>query len=370
MKWKHALIIIFVLLLIPLGVYLYFQNRYQQMVVIRNRNLSVTPTVTPTPDPNRDFSILLLGYAGANHDGGFLTDSIMLARISPKLQKVDLISLPRDLWVVMPISTTATQSAKINFAYALGISDKKYPDKSVEYTGPAGGGEISKYIVSTVTGIKPDYFFALDFTAFTKAIDQLGGLDVQVPKTFDDEFYPLEVGTTDLCGKSEDEIKAITATLSGDKLDQQFSCRYEHLHFDKGSIHMDGQTALKYARSRHSQTDGGDFNRSERQRIVIEAIKEKVVSLNIFSKVIPIIKTLSSHLTTDMDIKTMESLLVRAPEFSQYKINSQAITDKNFLKLGVSSNKQSILIPKLGENNYSDIQKYLKESNIGGTNLN
>ena len=148
MKWKHALIIIFVLSLIPLGVYLYFQNRYQQMVVIRNKNISVTPTITPTPDPNRDFFHTSFGVMlGANHDGGFLTDSIMLARVSPKLQKIDLISLPRDLWVVMPISTTATQSAKINFAYALGISDKKYPNKSVEYTGLAGGGEMSKYIV-------------------------------------------------------------------------------------------------------------------------------------------------------------------------------------------------------------------------------
>jgi len=332
------------------------------MVVIPNRTLNISPTVTPTPDPNRDFSILLLGYAGANHDGGYLTDSIMLARISPKLQKVDLISLPRDLWVVMPISTTATQSAKINSAYAVGISDKKYPNKAIEFTGPAGGGEMSKYVVSAVTGIKPDYFFAVDFSGFTKAIDQLDGLDVKVAKTFDDEFYPLDVGTTDLCGKSEDEIKAISATMSGDKLDQQFICRYEKLHFDKGLNHLDGITSLKFARSRHSQTDGGDFNRSERQRLVVEAIKNKIVSLNIFSKIIPLIKTLSSHIKTDMSFSEMEQYISRAPEFSQYKINSLAITDKNFLKMGISKDHQSILIPILGENNFTDIQIYLNNN--------
>jgi LCP family protein required for cell wall assembly len=362
MKWKHVLIFVLLVSLFPLGTYLYFQNSYKKIVVVPNKNINITPTVTPTPDPDRDFSVLLLGYGGAGHDGGYLTDSIMLARISPKLQKIDLISLPRDLWVSIPTSVDATHSGKINSAYAIGIDDRKYPDKAVQFTGEAGGGELSKYIVSQVTAINPDYFFTVDFSAFTKAIDQLGGLDVKVAKTFDDEFYPLDVGTTDLCGKSDEEIKSLEATMSGDKLDQQFTCRYEHLHFDKGTVHMDGSTALKYARSRHSQTDGGDFNRSERQRLVVEAIKDKVVSLNIFNKIIPIIKTLSSHIKTDMTISQMESYLTRALEFSQYKINSMAITDKNFLNIGVSSDRQSILMPILGENNFADIQNYLNSN--------
>ena len=362
MKWKQIIIFILLVSLFPLGTYLYFQNSYKKMLVVPNKNINISPTVTPTPDPNRDFSVLLLGYGGAGHDGGYLTDSIILARISPKLQKIDLISLPRDLWVSMPTSTTASHSAKINSAYTVGIDDKKYPNKSVEFTGPAGGGEMSKYVISQVTGIKADYFFAVDFSGFTKAIDQLGGLDVKVVKTFDDEFYPLDIGATDLCGKSDEEIKSLEATLSGDKLDQQFSCRYEHLHFDKGVVHMDGVTALKYARSRHSATDGGDFNRSERQRLVVESLKNKVVSLNIFNKIIPIIKTLSTHIKTDISLSEMESYLIRAPEFSEYKINSLAITDKNYLKIGVSSDKQSILMPKLGENNFTEIQNYLKQN--------
>jgi len=199
-----------------------------------------------------------------------------------------------------------------------------------------------------------------EFDGFIKAIDQLGGIDINIPKTYDDEFYPLDIGATDLCGKGDEEIKALSATMSGDKLDQQFTCRYEHLHFDKGLVHMDGATALKYARSRHSLTDGNDFNRSQRQRLVIEAVKNKVISINFFSKIIPVIKTLSSHLTTDISFETMESYLTRALEFSQYKINSLAITDQNYLKMGVSNDRQSILMPKLGENNYTEIQNFLR----------
>lgn len=362
MKWKQALIFVILVSLFPLATFFYFQNRYQKIVVTSNKNLTISPTITPTPDPDRSFSVLLLGYGGAGHDGPFLTDTMILARISPKLQKVDLISLPRDMWVSIPTSDTASISAKINSAYTIGIQDDKYPHKAAEFTGKAGGGELSKYVVSQVTGISPDYFLAVDFSAFTKVIDQLGGIDVKVSQTFDDQFYPIDIGVSDTCGKSPEEIKALEATMSGDKLDQQFTCRYEHLHFDKGLVHMDGVTALKYARSRHSATDGGDFNRSERQRLVIEAVKNKVVSLNFFSKIIPIINTLSAHLVTDIDLKTMESYLTRAAEFSQYKINSLAITDQNYLKIGISKDKQSILIPKLGEANFTDIQNYLKEN--------
>lgn len=332
------------------------------MVVIPNREISVSPTVTPTPDPDRSFSILLLGYGGAGHDGAYLTDSIILARISPKLQKIDLISLPRDLWVSIPTSPTASHSAKINSAYAVGIDDRQYPNKAVEFTGKAGGGEMSKNAVSQVTDIKPDYFIAADFSGFIKVIDQLGGIDVQVLKPFDDNFYPLETNIDDTCGKSDDEIKALEATLSGDKLDQQFTCHYEHLHFDKGLQHMDGTTALKYARSRHSQTDGGDFNRSERQRQVLIAVKNKIVSLNFFNKIIPVFNTLSNHLVTDIDLDTMEKLLSRAVEFSGYKINSLAITDQNYLKIGKSKDGQSILIPKSGEGNFSEIQTFLQSN--------
>ena len=159
MKWKQVPILILLVSLFSIATYFYFQNSFKKIVVIPNKNINISPTITPTPDPNHDISVLLLGYGGAGHDGGYLTDSIILARISPKLQKIDLISLPRDLWINIPISITATHSAKINSAYTVGIDDKKYPNKAIEFTGPAGGGQLSKYVISQVTGIKPDYFF-------------------------------------------------------------------------------------------------------------------------------------------------------------------------------------------------------------------
>ena len=303
---------------------------------------SFIPTITPIPtlDPDRPISVLLLGYGGGTHDGGSLTDSIILSQIRPHDQKIIMVSIPRDLWV---------DNNKINYAY------------------PSGGGELSKSTVSKISGINIDYYLALDFAGFTKIIDQLGGIDLKVTKPFNDKFYPLDIGTTELCGKSLEEITALESTMSGDKLDQQFTCRYEELKFGVGTTHVDGITALKFARSRHSDINGGDFNRGERQRQVILAIRDKVVSLNIFTKIIPIIKTLSYHLYTDISFEDIEKYLLRAMEFSKYKVDAYSLTDKNVLMQSKSAKGQSILIPTSGIDQFQDIQVYISSASASST---
>lgn len=319
----------------------------------------ITPTAIPTPDPDAPLTIALLGYGGGNHDGGFLTDSIMIARLEPKNKLITLISVPRDLWVPLPVNGNTIKMSKINAAYAVGADDKKYPHKLIQFTGPAGGGEMAKSVLSSVTGFKIDYFASIDFVGFQKVIDKLGGITVKLTRPFDDPFYPLDVGITDTCGKTEGEIATLTATMSGDKLEQMFSCRYETLHFSVGTTQMDGATALKFARSRHSTTDGGDFARAARQRLVIESIKNKVISIGFLPKIVPTIETLANHLKFDFDLALIEKLIARADEFSQYQITSLALTDQNVLMNSKSADGQYILTTRVGETNYSEIQDYL-----------
>ena len=337
--------------------------KYRQVVVKVNQDnsSSVTPTATPTPDPDRPFSILLMGYGGGVHEGGTLTDSIIIAEFVPKEKKIKLISVPRDLWVPIPVAVGVTKMSKVNAAYSIGLDDKKYPNKETQFTGNAGGGQMSKYVLSQIVGFSIDNFATINFDGFLKTINTLGGIEVNVQKTFDDYFYPIEEKTTDTCGKSVEEITAVTATMSGDKLDQQFSCRYEHLHFDKGLQTMDAATALKFVRSRHSQEDGGDFNRSARQKLVIEAVKKKIISLNFISKLIPFVNSLAGNLTTDIDLNKMQDLISRVDDFKTYQIESFPITNDNLLMNFTSSDRQAALIPKLGENNWTDIQKFVAQ---------
>ncbi|HEX8923937.1 MAG TPA: LCP family protein [Patescibacteria group bacterium] len=354
-------------IILIIGGILFLTRSYQSIVVKPNKpkNLAVTkPTATPTPDPDRPYSILLMGYGGGKHEGGRLTDSIIVARIEPKKQKVTLISIPRDLWVPIPINGDTTKSFKINAAYAIGSDDRTYPNKKIEFTGNAGGGEMAKYVVSKVVGFPIDFFVALDFQGFVKTVDMLGGIDVKVQKTFDDPMYPIEKDVVDNCGKSDEEIAALTATMSGEKLEKQFPCRYETLHFEKGLQHLDGQTALKFTRSRHSPTDGGDFNRAARQRLVINAVKDRVISLNFIPKIIPFIRTLSGNMQTDIALPQMEEYISKSSQLTQYEIQSLALTDQNVLIIGKSADGQSILRPGVGETDYSQIQAFINDPSI------
>lgn len=324
---------------------------------------------TPTPDPTAPFNVLLLGYGGAGHDGGDLTDTMIVAHVEPKEKKVTLINIPRDLWVPIPTNGQEVQYFKINHAYWVGLDDTKYPNKQQIYTGRAGGGELAKYAVEKVIGQPIRYFASIDFGGFKEVIDALGGVDVNVPRTFDDKFYPIKGEEDNTCGFTNEELAEIHRRYSGFQLEQQFTCRYEHLHFDQGVTHMDGETALKFVRSRHSETDGGDFARSQRQQAVIAAVREKVLSLGIIDNFVPFVARFADVLRTDVSISDATTLLDVAGDPREYKLSTLVLSTDNVLKDAQSSDRQYILLPKAGQDNFSEVHKYI-ENQINPTPTN
>jgi len=329
----------------------------------RGISTSSTPTTSPVPDTfnqGRAQTILLMGYGGGKHEGGLLTDTIMLVIIDPPTHTVTLLSLPRDLWVQLPISGDKSSGWKINAAYAIGSDDRGYRYKPVEYTGPAGGGQLAKYAVNEVTGVTVDKFVTLNFSGFKRSIDVLGGVEVNVEKTFDDYLYPIEGKESDPCGKSELELKSY-ATMAATASEQAFGCRYEHLHFDKGMTHMDGETALKYVRSRHSAQDGSDFGRAARQRNLVLAVKDKVFRLDFFPKIIPFASSLSDDLKTDYDLAGMQEFLRFKGELQGYRITSAALTEENTLMYGRSEHGESILMSREGLNKWDNVHTWVTD---------
>ena len=303
-------------------------------------------------------NLLLLGRGGPNHDGPNLTDTIIFASVDTKTNKITLVSVPRDLWI-------PSLQNKINDAYADGEAKKQ------------GGGLIeSKAVIGNVVGQNIDYGIVLDFSGFVKAVDMLGGIDVNVDRTFDDYEYPIEGKENDLCGHSLDDVKAFTATdsasltVDADQL-QYFSCRYQHIHFDKGPTHMDGQTALEYVRSRHALgVEGTDFARSQRQEKVIKALKDKVFSLGTLlnpAKVIGLYETIKNSIDTDIPQSQLDDFIRLAQQMKNAKIQSGVIDigDENrkglLIHPDITSDYQYewVLIPALGSQNYSGIKKYI-----------
>ena len=207
-------------------------------------------------------NILLLGIGGEGHDGPYLTDTMILAQIRPDIGQVALISIPRDYWVTLP---NGGQS-KINEAFSDGYT------KNHDWNE---GGQWAREVMGNLTGLQIPYFAVLDFSGFEKAVNQVGGVDVTVDRTFTDYSYP-DSGTG--------YLPPIT--------------------FTAGSQHMDGTRALEFARSRHAAgLEGSDFARSQRQQKIIEAFKQKVLSLNLISDagtINSLISTFADHFHTNI----------------------------------------------------------------------
>jgi len=302
--------------------------------------LSPTPEVaskeidfgSPPPKVNREgvYNTVFLGYGGAGHAGSMLTDSIIVLHVDTNNKTAVVISIPRDLWV--PGGHKANAEASINGFQSMGG------------------------LIQNITGLPTDYFAAVNFSGFIKLIDNLGGITIDVPKSFDDYFYPITGMENDTCGKTEEEITALKAKYSNSQLEMQFTCRYEHLHFDKGPANLDGTTALKFVRSRHGDSD---FGRSERQFAVLKGILAKLISLQALSKMDSTIDTLVSMVSTNLDIPTTKNIIRAVGDTGGYKLTEIHLTTENFLNEGKSAEGAYILVPKAGMYNFDEIKKYI-----------
>ncbi|MGD8744034.1 MAG: LCP family protein [Candidatus Woesebacteria bacterium] len=215
-------------------------------------------------------NILLLGKGGQNHDAPSLTDTIVFVSVNHSKPSVSMVSLPRDIWI-------PELRAKINSAYYWGNQKKE-----------GGGLALAKSSVERIVGEPVQYGVVVDFEGFREIIDVLGGVEVDVENSFTDEHFPVP-------GKENDECEG----------DPEFKCRYETISFKKGKTTMDGDTALKFARSRNADGDEGtDIARAARQQKIIDAIKRKAFSKEIlFSprKLLEIKGVVETYVETDID---------------------------------------------------------------------
>lgn len=276
-------------------------------------------------------NVLLLGMGGEGHQGKLLTDSILLISYHYPSHKITLISIPRDIWV-------DSLKTKINATYYYGEQKKQ-----------GGGLTLAKSSVAEVTGLPVHYAFALDFEGFTKAVDLVGGIDVDVKNSFDDYKYPIP----------------------GMENAYPESTRYQHLHFDAGLQTMSGDRALKYVRSRNAQgEEGTDFARTRRQQQALLAFKDKLLSQKTLlkpQKISQLFDLYQKYITTDITqtgYAAFARLILIADTESIGSI--PLITKSQDDKLGILEHPvnqapydgQWVLIPR--DNNWQALHQYIQ----------
>ncbi len=298
-------------------------------------------------------NVLLLGIGGGKHDGPLLTDTIIFTSIDPKLMKVTMVTIPRDLWV-------PELKQKINYAYAFGESKQK-----------GGGLTLTKAVVGKIMGQKIDYGFRVDFNGFVRAVDEVGGITIDVERAFEDPEYPLSGKETDTCGFEGEEFEK-RATAEAQL--EAFPCRYEHLKFEQGKQTMDGDTALKFVRSRHALgSEGTDFARSKRQEKVIAAFREKVISAGTFLNPLTLVSlydVFRDSIDTDIKKDEYDDFVKLFQKIQNAEMKNYVIDygDDNEGRAGLlinppitkEYNLQWVLIPREGNGDYSEISAYVK----------
>jgi anionic cell wall polymer biosynthesis LytR-Cps2A-Psr (LCP) family protein len=197
------------------------------------------------------------------------------------------------------------------------------------------------------------------FQGLRKVINELDGIEVDVPVAFNDYFYPVKGLENEICGKSAAEIDRLHQTYSGFNLEKQFECRYEHLKFDKGVQKMDGKTALKFVRSRHSSEHGGDFARSQRQKALLLGVKNKIISIGAIPKADQLFGQLKQMFKTDIEGGVIKEFVKKYPDLSDYKIKEIQLTTENVLQNANGPSGQYILIPKDGDADWAGTKNYI-----------
>ena len=265
---------------------------------------AVDPASLPPLTDNETINFLLIGSdrrpAGTSHR----TDTLLIAVVWYREGQVSLISVPRDTWLYIP--TVGMQ--RINTAFQSGESGGY----------PGGGTGLLKDTILQNFGIRIDHTAMVEFDGFRRIVDTLGGIDLPVACPYTDW------------------------RLISPGLDENNENNWWLYTVGPGQVHMDGDLALWYARSR---SKSNDFDRGRRQQEVIRTLFQKALQTDTFSKIPQLYNDFSSTVITDMSLGDMLSLAPYAVNFTNANIRSYYIRPP-YVTSWITPGGASVLLPQ------------------------
>lgn len=273
--------------------------------------LPTSPSPAPGPLPRAQVdrlatpvSLLVLGVDGERATSDE-TDMLMLLYLDAKAERAFLLSIPRDLYVEVP----GYGQARVGSVYGLGEQDE---------TG--GGLTLARQTISATLGITVDYAALVRFDSFVTIVDTIGGVDVEVPHLIDDPDFPDGQGGSD-----------------------PFS-------LPAGTQHLDGTTALRYARTRVVPAD--DFDRTFRQQQLALAVHDRVTQFELLPDLIAQAPTIWSAvadgLETDLSLSNVIDLALPATSLAAADITTAALDECCTVASTTSAGKH-VLLPQPDE---------------------
>lgn len=290
--------ILVVLTAVLCGVVL-FAGTVKALVSLKILSLHNITGIAGTPLPTDEFghtNILLLGQGDESHQGADLTDTMMIASIDPKTRSIALLSIPRDLYLTNPGDKMVP--GRINEQYWNYRRKLEYGPQKMER--PAASQIAMRELadqVGRLFKVQIHHVIKVDFIGFVQAVDAIGGVEVDIPEGLVDTQYPGPNYT------------------------------YETFAISAGLQTLDGETALKYARSRHSTSD---FDRSRRQQMILRAVGDKIKNKGILSQpnqIVSLMNIMKDHVETSMTFRELLTLAGMGQDVDRENLVSMNIRD-------------------------------------------
>ncbi|MFV0484960.1 MAG: LCP family protein [Candidatus Saccharimonadales bacterium] len=352
---------ILLVIIIGIGVWAYIQGNDFISRVTGGGNLWDTVFADPdTPlktDPSSGrTNVLIFGTEGysmddPNYDGGWLTDSMMVASINQETGDIKTVSLPRDLK-----SKTCTSTSKLNEVYYCTYSKNNGSTESrQEYETKASEALATE--VEKILGVQIQYYVHVNWQALTQIVDTIGGIDVVF--TYGDQEW------------AGDEITIETTSKKG-LADYNRYCKCYVINYPNGEvIHLDGKSALAVARARNEAggwgASGGNFSREIFQQKIIQAVIMKAKETNFatdFFAALEIKDAVGDNVRMnfqDTELKTLLKLAGNIDINSMQSISLVNPTDHAPLLTTncTSTNGVSYVCPTAGLTTYTNIHTYI-----------
>lgn len=340
-SWKRAILVFFLIILILVVLSVGWVSwKFEKDCSKVFRGCTIFSLFDNTPLKGEDtgrVNILLAGNStdDPGHDGAQLTDSIMLVSIDTKNHTGYMLSVPRDLFVDYGTGGCPYgDSGKINATYECGQALKFHQDGY-----PNGGMGLLEKVVSGDLGVPIDYYALINYSAFRDAVNAVGGISLTI--------------------KSNDPRGVYDP--------------YTNLKLPNGKAELDGQTALNLARSRGDGPGSygvfSDFDRTQRQRQMLSAIKDKATSVGILVnpfKLGSLLDAMGQNVKTDIQGNNIHRLISLTKSVPDSKLKSVSLNDidgkgKNLLSSTYLDG--STLSPAIGIYDFSQIQEYIQQLN-------
>lgn len=255
-----------------------------------------TPALPPL---NRVLNILLLGSdQRAGQTGPWRTDVIMWVTIHRDQKQVGILSIPRDLWVSIP----KVGENRVNVA--------DYFGETLKY--PGGGPALAADTLKSNLGLETHRYIRLNFEAFERVIDAMGGITVDVDCPIEDKF-----------------------------IDETAPGGFRLLKVPAGRQVMDGKTALMFARSRHGR---GDIDRTRRQQRVLMGIRNRALDVGMVPRIPRIWAALKDSVDTDLTLQEVLSLALLAKDIAPEQIHGRVI-DYTMVRDWITPEGAMVLLP-------------------------